>query len=70
MFRRLFALLLISLIASQSVLAAADTHLDMQSGDDHQQVNHGHSSTPNPAVGGGDVLEKSSCDYDSACVCV
>mgnify|MGYP001024937905 CR=1 FL=1 len=54
MFRRLFALLLISLIASQSVLAAADTHLDAQSGDDHQQVNHSHSSTPNPAVGGGD----------------
>ena len=53
MFRRLFALLLISLIASQSVLAAADTHLDVQSGDDHQQVNHSHSSTPSPAVGGG-----------------
>lgn len=54
MFRRLFALLLISLIASQSVLAAADTHLDVQSGDDHQQVNHSHSSTPDPAIVGGD----------------
>jgi len=44
MFHRLFAGLLIALIASQSVLAAADVHLDMQSGDEHQQTNHSHSS--------------------------
>ena len=44
MFYRLFAGLLIALIASQSVLAAADFHLDFQSGDEHQQTNHSHSS--------------------------
>ena len=63
MFRRLFALLLISLIASQSVLAAADTHLDMQSGVDHQQVNHSHSTMPNPVlVGGADGILHSLVD--------
>ena len=44
MFHRLFAGLLIALIASQSVLAAADIHFDMQSGDGHQQTNHSHSN--------------------------
>jgi hypothetical protein len=46
MFHRLFAGLLIALIASQSVLAAVDVHLDMQSGDEHQQANHNHSGAP------------------------
>jgi hypothetical protein len=56
MFYRLFASLLMSLIAGQSVLAAADTHLDVQPGNDHQQTNHSHSTAMSSADGEDNLL--------------
>jgi hypothetical protein len=54
MFHRLFACLLITLIAGQSVLAAADSHLNVKSGNDHQQTNHSHSATTQSVIAGGE----------------